>query len=178
MDWAIAGLTAVLVIVTGYYAVQTRRTVDEMHRARTASLRPHFSIGFEHLGARKAFVQVTNVGPGAARNVHLTIDFGPGSAVTAWQTPLLAAGASERFKAPGAEHSMDTISEMYERIDLGGTCTDAEGTSIDITDSINVREHWAVLTASDNILPPVDQLKKIAEELHEISGLLAARLEL
>ncbi len=176
MDWAIASLTAVLIIITAYYAWQTRRTVVEMQRTRSAAMRPHLSVGFDHLGARKAFVKVTNSGPGTAFNVRLNIDFGPGASSSAWHSPLLAAGASERFKPPGDEYSMDKLSELYERINVLGRCTDAEGEEIAFEDSIHVREHWAALTASDNLLPPEDQLKKIAGELHEITSVLQQRL--
>src|SRR5258708_3870711 len=37
-DWLIVGLTCVLVVVTGFYAWQNKRMVDEMTRTRSASV--------------------------------------------------------------------------------------------------------------------------------------------
>ncbi|HWC30399.1 MAG TPA: hypothetical protein VG845_09990, partial [Dehalococcoidia bacterium] len=58
--------TAALVIITGFYALQTRHMVEEMHGARGANIRPNVSLHVRHLGGGGAHVVLENTGVGPA----------------------------------------------------------------------------------------------------------------
>jgi len=58
------GLTAVLVFVTIYYAIQNRRMAQEMRRAREALIRPKLALDFHRLGPTAMTLGVKNIGPG------------------------------------------------------------------------------------------------------------------
>jgi hypothetical protein len=51
-------LTAALVIVTIYYAWQTRQTVAELRRARSASVLPRMAVSIRTLAGGVGFVRL------------------------------------------------------------------------------------------------------------------------
>lgn len=69
----LAALTAVLIVITAYYAWQTRRAVVEMQRARQLSVRPKLVIAIEMPDPTIGRIAIKNVGAGAALDVDVTL---------------------------------------------------------------------------------------------------------
>ena len=125
MAIAIMVLTAILVIVTGFYALQTKLMVDEMRRARGASITPKVALSFEHLGGPVSFPLLINCGVGPALEVDVKISYEPGETHFVWSSPLMVAGESIRFNGPDETLDMRKLIERYDRIVLTGQCQDA-----------------------------------------------------
>jgi hypothetical protein len=70
-DW----LTGVLVIITGFYAWQTRKTVQAMNEANEVNNRPVVSINLKERKESISFVDfiVTNAGKGVARDISFKV---------------------------------------------------------------------------------------------------------
>ncbi len=68
-------LTGVLVLVTGYYAIQTRKTVQAMNEANEANNRPIVSVGIQDRIESVSFLDlyVTNAGRGLARDIKFKV---------------------------------------------------------------------------------------------------------
>src|SRR3954453_10744494 len=100
---ATAALTLVLVVITGWYAVSTRRMVDEMRTSREQAQRPLIALDVNTVGPSYGYARLTNVGPGAAFDVALTLayDLASGAADTrSWETPVVLSGGGESFFGP------------------------------------------------------------------------------
>ncbi len=64
----IAVLTLVLVAITGFYAWQNRRMVDEMRASRRQAVAPQFVLDLNLAGPQAVFLDVHNAGSGPALN--------------------------------------------------------------------------------------------------------------
>jgi uncharacterized membrane protein YfcA len=85
----LAVLTAVLVLVTAYYAWQTRRTVIEMKRARATAVLPRVAVKVHTLAGGIGWIRVVNVGPGPALDLDATLTFQPDGWDTRWRAHVL-----------------------------------------------------------------------------------------
>lgn len=74
-DWVIATLTGVLIIITGFYAWETHRIVNEMRASRKLTILPKLALDFHMVGPTYAIVQVKNEGQGAALDVAFDLTF-------------------------------------------------------------------------------------------------------
>ena len=123
-------LTAVLVLVTGYYAWQNQR-MREMRRSRELSVRPQLALDFERLGGTAAAVVVSNVGQGTALDSDLTITFAPKNGsepdVRHWQPAVLVPGASQRFFPPVQQLDMNALAATYASATVAGSTHDTLG---------------------------------------------------
>jgi hypothetical protein len=74
-DWPTAGLTAALVIITGYYAWQNRRMAEAMHRQNELSTRPVVVASIAEVPSDRAWpggrLTIRNIGVGPALFVRL-----------------------------------------------------------------------------------------------------------
>lgn len=66
-------LTAVLVLITAYYAWQTRRSVQAMERQNERLIRPYITVR-PIRDAHMYYLQIANTGKTAAENLRLEID--------------------------------------------------------------------------------------------------------
>lgn len=68
-------LTGTLVVITAYYAWQTRRTVTAMNEANEANNRPVVSISLKERKESISFIDfiVTNAGKGVARDISFEV---------------------------------------------------------------------------------------------------------
>src|SRR4051812_41364550 len=95
-----ATLTAVLVAITGYYAWQTYRMVEEMEKARAVAVLPRLALKWLGVGPTLSFIRVASVGPGPALDVDVEVIFVPKTDPAAElrrriQTSLMAPGEAE-----------------------------------------------------------------------------------
>jgi hypothetical protein len=146
---ALAALTAALVLITGYYAWQTRLMVKEMAATRAVQLLPRLALEFQSISPTKCLVRVVNVGPGPALDVALTVRFDAGegreSIERSWSTSVMAPGEHRDFFPPDPAQSIPDLKELaarYGRIELRGGCRDALGAEHTIRDELEDLVAW------------------------------------
>jgi HAMP domain-containing protein len=157
--------TAVLVIITGFYAWQTRRMVQEMHNARGAGIRPNISLSVRLLEGGSAYVILENTGLGPGMAVDVTLAYEPGTVTHRWSTSVMPIGEQARFL------TRDLV-QTYEQIQLSGRCFDALGDLVEITGEVQLRELWDA-TGQAQIVLEDDPAAKTATEL----GLIRQSIE-
>jgi hypothetical protein len=116
VDWALFVVSIALVAVTGGLVYFTRGLVDEakktrgemqetrreMEEMRLLGVRPHLSLEPVMVGPVYATLGLRNLGPGAARNVALQLEFEPLGDVREFSTPVMPPGHKEQFLLPQA----------------------------------------------------------------------------
>jgi len=109
----------VLVLVTGYYAWQAKRTADEMRSARLLSLLPKLVLDIEMIGPTYGDVVVRNVGPGAAIDADLTLIFegseAAGREEREWLAHVIAPGEDHEFLPAHGIGGMDDLVAKHRR---------------------------------------------------------------
>jgi hypothetical protein len=151
-------LTAVLVVITGFYAWQNLRMANEMRAARGVSVLPKLGISLGMVGPQHGFVYVTNVGPGAALDVDIRLVFEPldnephHRMETHWTASVIAAGETQDFmperrtadqqSGEGDILDIDALIGTYRAIRLIGTYQDALGTKHKVDDVLSDLAHW------------------------------------
>lgn len=171
--WSSTTLALALILLTAYYAWQTRQTVNEMRLARGASILPALTLSFYHPGAGFTFIVLSNHGPGPALDIDVTFAYGENGPRVRWMSPLLAQGQDERFLEPNNAHQMDELIEKHGFIHLSGHCLDAIGKRHEVSRQIDLSEYWILRKASVNVLQ-TNYEKKIAEEVEKIRGTLTS----
>jgi len=180
-DWAItltstsAFSTIVLVCVTAYYAYQTKKTVEQMEKARRQQVLPVLKASLIFPGPAIIYLRIQNIGLGPAININATIKIEPGSHSHEWLAPILNKDEYRKFLLPLS--SFEEILATYERIIITGSFGDIFGTKHQIIENLDVKkllnslktqpitELWIdpyPLKALDKIN---DNLKKIADNL-------------
>jgi hypothetical protein len=176
MDIAVGVLTAALVLVTAYYAYQTHETVQELRRARAASIMPKPAMNFDYVGGPVFFVVLANTGTGPALEVDLTMSYEPEGPRIPWKSPLMSVGERVRFLGPEGIHHMTELIDKYERVVLTGSCLDALGGTCDVNQTLVLREHWESGVEAKRLLDESDsvkmtrELEKIRREIEGIRG--------
>jgi hypothetical protein len=107
-------VTAGLVYATWRLVAEARETRREMEltrgeaeEARRLGVRPHLTLEPKMMGPVYASLSVRNLGPGAARNVKLLVEFEPLGDVRELTTPVILAGHSETFILPDSINDLD-----------------------------------------------------------------------
>lgn len=135
-----------LVVITGYYAWQTRAMVTEMPNARQLSLRPKIVLDLEMAGPTFGLIVVANVGAGAALHADLTIAFltpdGQVGEERKWLEQLIVPGERHEFLPPKAAGDMNGLVAMHPMVTLGGTALDSFGQTIHVADEMFMAEAW------------------------------------
>lgn len=167
-----AALTAVLVLITGYYAWQNRRMVGEMRRARLAVLVPKLALEFHYLGPMTATVAIQNVGPGAALDIDVRLIYEPVQAgqeapERRWRRNVLASGEQFDFLDPaGIQNNIGALSSKYKAIRLVGTMKDAIGSKHTVEESFeDLAEWWEVLQQAHARWAASDPERRLADAL-------------
>lgn len=146
---AIEWLTLALVLITLFYAWQTRQTVKEMRKARVEVVRPRIVpiVSYDAVGT--GCVSVENIGTGPALDLKLVLAFEPGTAVYRIQLPLLAVGG-RRVWNPGARgnenqeqpYHPDSHLPNHEYLHLTGSCRDLFGGMHQVDERVPVQGRW------------------------------------
>ena len=140
---AAAGLivSLILVAVTTWYVLETRRMVGEMRETRVSASRPSLLLRMEGISPVNLVVGLVNAGPGAAKDIELTLEFTrPAAAVKderKWRYQYMAPGDSFQFLPLDANGSVTT---EFERV---------------LRDVTTVRAHGHA-RSTDGALHPVD----------------------
>lgn len=162
-----------LVIITAYYAWQTRATVKEMREARGAQVLPKLVPTFEIAGPVVMFPRVVNIGPGSATEIECTLKLEPDGPEWPWRWALLASGAGQSF-TPAGNHPDGTpfspyteqIKKHYTHLSLSASYRDATGRKHTSRETAEIREtldlvqrvgvHWSP--------EPIDEIEKHLEK--------------
>jgi hypothetical protein len=163
-----------LVMVTLYYAIQTRQTVREMQRARTAQVMPRLVPGFAPAGPLVMYPRVVNVGPGAATDIDCTMRLESGGPEWRWRWALLVSGEDQEFlprwKCPDGTDFQPYISQFekhFSQLTLMASYYDVTGTRhvatgrAEIAETLRLFHSVGVHTKTT----PVEKLKRQLEAL-------------
>ena len=167
---SLALVTLLLVLVTGYYAMQTRRTVSEMRKATVAQFRPHLKLSLDFMGPVSIMMKITNVGRGAALNVDIRF-WTSRNNIKQWSVSVLEAGDYERFfipTTPGKHRkSMNYFKQNPTVLKMEGSHTDIPGENHQVEDEIDLTR-FVKQVAGVSQLYREPELQKIAREIEKM----------
>jgi hypothetical protein len=142
----------VLVLVTAYYAWQTRQMAKEMRSARLLSLLPKLVLDIKMIGPTYGDVLVRNVGPGPAIDADLTLTFEESEAgereEREWLAHVIAPGEDHEFLPAQGIGSMDELVAKHPTIALTGTIRDALNQTHSVDERIDLAEAWVRLESA------------------------------
>lgn len=161
----------VLVLVTGYYAWQTRTMAREMRSARLLSLLPKLVLDIKMIDPAFGVVVVRNVGAGPAIDADLTLTFEGSEAAEredrSWLAHVIAPGEQHPFVPPKGVMTMDGFVAKHPAISLSGTIWDAFDQKHAVDERIEIAEAWARLKNALRHWAPTPE-EKIAAEVEKI----------
>ena len=179
---ALTVLTLALVVATVYYAVQTKRMVEEMgatrkesRLARELSVLPKLAIDLETITGVFVGLKLTNVGQGPAIKVELTIAFEPveGAALPRderpWRANVIARDEWLRFVPPRDERGepleVPALGQAYKEVRVKGQMLDALGREHEVDERVTDLAGLHELTTGAMVLLEKD---RVAEELQKL----------
>jgi predicted DNA-binding protein YlxM (UPF0122 family) len=184
-------LTAVLVIITAYYAWQNRKMAAEMAATRKIAVLPKLAIDWTMVSPTVALPTITNVGPGPALDVAVAIEYVPlpgqenKRKVRQWTANLMAPGESKQFLPLEKDHSgsMQTkdLAETYAVVRLTGRLQDVLGNTYLADAALEDIAEWRKVSEEaiarwQDPDPIKRQAKEVAEELEKRFKPLFAQL--
>lgn len=175
--WLFAA-TLGLVVVTAYYAIQTRRTVIEMRKATEAQFLPALKISVTAIGPVNIDMVVTNVGKGAALEVNAKFCIRElKNSERYWTCPMLVPEGSERLAIPvgpeAYESSMDFFKATQSTLEFQAEYHDIFGKLhsvshlLDVTAQVKQFERTRVRYSEDELAQIRRELEKIARWLQQ-----------
>jgi len=171
--------TMVLVIITGYYAKQTKKTVTAIEKSAELSIQPHLKASIIMMGPVAIDLKISNVGNGAAKNIELefwieTKD----STKKNWNKPLLMPKEGEEFFIPdeqkGSQFGIDYFKQNQTTICIKGKYYDILGKGhliddkIDVTAYVNQFENTQIRYQEKPIDKIATKMEAIEKHLREI----------
>jgi hypothetical protein len=178
----LATLTAALVLVTMYYAWQTRKMVGEMEQARAATVLPRIAVSVNPISGLVGWIRLTNVGPGPALDVRATIKLEPDGFEIKWHAHVVAPNEShDSIPTPPDEPTaqlgyLERLTERFDRVTLVASYRDALGKPHETRETIEIREWWKSLIAAGHLAihdypaEAVDEFVKIRKSLDKLVG--------
>lgn len=168
-DWVLSILTGALVLVTAYYAVQTRGTVNEMKAARSAQILPRLVPTLAKLPGGQVFLRIINAGTGPAFNVDVNLFLHPNGEPIRYVVPVMSPGEYQDFQAPGnqpgsTEVRLAAIAAVHETLRLTGECFDALRVRQMVDEAVDLGHFTDVYLEGAWVMPP-DHLKEIAKNI-------------
>jgi hypothetical protein len=177
----------VLVAVTGYYAWQNRRMVDEMRSTRLLNVRPRLALGVHMPDPLVGFITVTNVGSGAALDVDVELALeaaaiGTPSERQRWREHLLLPLERADFVPPRPIGGMPALCKAFPVVTLRGAMSDALGERHPVDERIDIKAAWDARPGPDEDggIPqhwhedPVEKLVKQARKIAKAAADLAS----
>jgi len=186
-NWVLAGVTFILVLLTGWYATEMRRTVKRMDRQLEEMSRPYLTFQLVPWQPQLLKLRVQNVGNGPAMHIAGTIEsvMDSGSTSVHWGYPMLAAGKYEEFGFPVPSGSsnderfrLDSIKAKINEVRAEFVYNSASGCQYELKDTIQVKqvtEDWAssrMMATQDH---PERILPRIAKALEDLAKNLPSR---
>ena len=179
---ALTVFTLALVVVTIYYALQTKRMVEEMRAtraesrlARELSVLPKLAIDLDTITGMFVGLKLTNVGQGPALEVELIVAFEPaeGSSLPRderpWRANVLARNEWLRFVPPRSEQGkpleVPALGRAYKEATVKGRMHDALGRQHEVEERVSDLAGLHELTTQAMVLLEKD---RVAEELRQL----------
>lgn len=164
-------LTAALVLVTGY-AFTNRRVVTEMKAARDAALLPKLALEFHRLGPNVVDLAIRNVGPGAALNIDVHVEWLPtdqamGPTRIHWRRNLLSPGEQAELAPPGdLNGNLEHLPTLFRDILLRGNMQDATGKPYAVDEAFGTITEWRdLLGDAHELWRPPEPERRMADAL-------------
>lgn len=161
-----------LVLITGYYAWQTRRTVMEMHASRLLVMMPKIVLDLEMADPIIARIAVRNVGSGPALDLDITVTFnaralgGAQSESRHWATAFVAAGEHHELLPPETTPYVDQLVSSFGSISMKGSATDCLGGRLEINHELNVERVWRLQVGARQRFRR-DPLERMADDIEK-----------
>lgn len=163
-----------LVVLTAYYAIQTKHTVNVLRKTVELSAQPHIKGVLQPLGPVAFDLLIKNTGNGPANNIKLSYWIEECEQTKRnWTKQLMMPNDSDEFFIPINENDnkleMDYFKNNQATIKIVGQCYDIMGKEHEINDSIDVTSYVRQFeTTSVRYMEPTDE--KIQKHLDEISN--------
>jgi len=181
-SWTLASVTIVLVIITIWYAIETRRIVKRMDMEREESYRPVITFQLIPWQPNLLKLRIQNIGNGPAFDVKGSIKTftNSGQIPIPWSYPLLGKDKYEEFGF--AIQSDDGIKTIYKLDEIRSNVietqvelvyTSIHGKQYKLEESIKVQEvtnDWIASKMMATQDHPDRLLPRIAKTLEEISN--------
>jgi heme/copper-type cytochrome/quinol oxidase subunit 2 len=180
--------TVVLVGVTIYYAIQTKRsaeatksTVDVMKESTKAQFLPYVKASLISIGPMAVALDIINAGKGPAK--ELTVEFALGDKkvqTNKWTQPLLVSGDFRRFPIPtdsGTEINIDHFKKNKTILHIESKYNDifdqkhSNNETIDVTGYVN----QFGTTISFYLEAPMDKLARSTDTIAHAADKMARR---
>lgn len=113
--------TIVLVLVTTYYAIQTRRTVKVLEKSNTLQFRPALLATIKVRDAVKPEIQISNFGRGPATAVQIQVQSkeNPDTSKFTYSTSLFAVKEKVSFLIPiGTNKFASNVEDLKSQFTL------------------------------------------------------------
>jgi hypothetical protein len=139
-------VTAILAILTGFYAFQTKKTVDVLEKTARMEFLPKIKGHLHMIGPVHIDFRVSNVGKGPASNVRVNFRvIGQQTVVREWTQPLMKPNEFQDFFVPineenQTESNIPFFQNNQTTIELNATYRDILGTDHSSTEIIDVSE--------------------------------------
>ena len=161
-QYSIPILTFFLVLITGYYAWETRSMVKEMEKTRKNQFIPYLKIKPTRLYLGDGFeIEIKNIGVGVAKNIRGTISLIPDGGQKEVVYPILF--PRERFvlQEPFERARTYESARSYREIKLSVNY-------MDISDNIHTQEDIFLIDDLNRIRNDDYSRNKVADELRDI----------
>lgn len=176
IDWlglldkhAISILTAILVIITGYYAWQTKLMVAEMVIARRHQFMPSLKIKPTRIYIGDSFdVEIINIGLGPAKNIKGTIALKPGCEEVEVVCPILYPQKRLVLHAPFAKAKVYADVKNLETLELTASFQDLADSNYEKKDVFTLSDLEKVKNDDYPRDRTVDELREISKKLSDI----------
>lgn len=145
-NWGLIVTTLVLAGITGYYAIQTRKTVKAIEESTKATFRPYLNSSIFLDNAIIPLLRITNIGKGAAQNIviNFSVIERDGSGRESF-THVLAPNGFIDFPIPVGENQEEMQFEFFRdnQITITGewNCIDIFGEPFHDAINIDVTTH-------------------------------------
>jgi hypothetical protein len=111
----LAIITAVLVGITGFYAWQTKRTVDSLEKSTKYQFLPYIKLYLGMLGPQDLDLRIKNVGKGPAKDLDIQFHIKEkGEVKRTWRQQLLVPSDFISILVPNMESKEETGIEYFE----------------------------------------------------------------
>jgi len=189
----LVAVTSVLVVLTGFYAFQTKKTVDVLKKTAEMEFLPKIKGHVHMVGPVHLHIRVSNVGKGSAIGLQVTfVVVGTNTVKRNWTQPLFVPGDFQDFPIPKSESeeesSVPYFQENETKIEITSTFSDILGKRHSNSESINISEfvrqfkttisiyHEEYMNKiSRNVDSISDELKNITRNLSSVGNAISNR---
>jgi len=180
-------VTVGLVVLTGIYAIQTKRTVAVLEKTAKLEFLPYLKAHIHMVGPMNLKLRISNIGKSSASEVKVTFTvIGVTTVTRTWMHQLLAPNQSQDFFIPTTEKEEQSNFPYFEnnptKVHIVATYKDILGNNQTSNDQIDISEFVSQFKKTKsiymedkndvfarNISTISDEMKKITRALSNLS---------